>query len=225
MQHTRQIPIFPLATVVCPGEVLPLHIFEARYKALMAWCRAEATAGRSGEFGLFAVAPDGTMSRIGGAMRLARVLREHPDGRLDVLTVCRGRLELIEWIRDSSFDRAVAGEYPDEDADWSETLAAQVVELHRQLLHVVSGRRPSDCTYTGRRSLSFHLAPTIGLPPALKQQLIELRCENERLKRVRRHIRGAIRRIGLAQQTVRSVQAGWQLQQALYGAPSTSGNA
>lgn len=224
MSIQRQIPIFPLAAVVCPGEVLPLHIFEPRYKALMAWCRAEALAGRSGEFGIFTVAPNGTMNRIGGAMQLARVLREYPDGNLDVLAVCRERLEMIEWIREVTFDRADVIAYEDEDADWSESIATQVVEAHRQFLHVVSGKRPPDCTYTGRRSLAFHLAPTIGLPSDAKQRLIELTTENARLKLIRRHMHEALRRIGLAQQTVRAVQSGWQLQQALYGAPSASGN-
>ena len=59
---------------------------------------------------------------------------------------------------------------------------------------------------------------------AAKQRLIELTSENERLRLVRRGIREAIRRIGIAQQTVRATQAGWELQQGLYGVTSASGN-
>ena len=46
----KVMPIFPLPLVACPSESVPLHIFEHRYRDLIAWCRQREAAGQPAEF-------------------------------------------------------------------------------------------------------------------------------------------------------------------------------
>src|ERR687893_1727301 len=78
----RDFPLFPLGLVALPTELVPLHIFEERYKTMMARVLEE-----EGEFGIVWVADDG-LRPVGCACEIAEVLEEMPDGRLNL--VARG---------------------------------------------------------------------------------------------------------------------------------------
>src|SRR5687767_6664054 len=82
MELTRDFPLFPLRLVALPTELVPLHIFEERYKAMFARCLEEPT-----EFGIVWVADDG-LRPIGCACEVAEVLERFEDGRLNL--VARG---------------------------------------------------------------------------------------------------------------------------------------
>ena len=78
----RDFPLFPLGLVALPSELVPLHIFEERYKTMMARVLEE-----EGEFGIVWVADDG-LRPVGCACEIAEVLERMPDGRLNL--VARG---------------------------------------------------------------------------------------------------------------------------------------
>src|SRR4051812_21925941 len=78
----RDFPLFPLALVALPGELVPLHIFEERYKTMMARCLEEES-----EFGIVWLSDDG-LRPVGCACEIAEVLERMPDGRLNL--VARG---------------------------------------------------------------------------------------------------------------------------------------
>ena len=82
MALVRDFPLFPLGLVALPSELVPLHIFEERYKTMMARVLEE-----EGEFGIVWVADDG-LRPIGCACEIAEVLERMPDGRLNL--VARG---------------------------------------------------------------------------------------------------------------------------------------
>src|SRR3954454_22085495 len=79
-ESLRDFPLFPLGLVALPHEVVPLHIFEERYKAMIAACLDDGL-----EFGIVWAAEDG-MKPNGCAMEITEVLQRHEDGRLDILT-------------------------------------------------------------------------------------------------------------------------------------------
>jgi Lon protease-like protein len=116
------IPIFPLNTVVFPGQQLPLHIFEPRYRRLVADVRRD-----EGEFGIALIdtGPEvggGAVPReVGCAVRITE-LQELPDGRFNV--ICRGtrRFRLLESLDEAPYLRAEV-EFPPrpEDAGDEET--------------------------------------------------------------------------------------------------------
>ena len=78
----RDFPLFPLGIVALPSELVPLHIFEERYKTMMARCLEEES-----EFGIVWLADDG-LRPIGCACEIAEILERMPDGRLNL--VARG---------------------------------------------------------------------------------------------------------------------------------------
>ena len=90
-----EIPLFPLHAVLMPGAPLPLHIFEPRYRALVADCLAAAApfgvvaiqSGREVGGGIVAFASVGTLAEI-------REVSRYPDGRFDIVTVGTSRFRL-----------------------------------------------------------------------------------------------------------------------------------
>src|SRR5205814_2285489 len=75
----RDFPLFPLGIVALPEEVIPLHIFEERYKTMMNDCLRD-----SREFGIVWLSDDG-LREIGCACAIDRVLERTEDGRMNLL--------------------------------------------------------------------------------------------------------------------------------------------
>src|SRR6187200_1321179 len=76
---SEELPLFPLGIVALPSELVPLHIFEERYKSMIARCLEEES-----EFGIVWLADDG-LKPIGCACEVTEVLERMPDGRLNLL--------------------------------------------------------------------------------------------------------------------------------------------
>jgi uncharacterized protein len=124
---TVELPMFPLGTVLFPGALLPLHVFEPRYRALTVHCLAAARgAGRSdpdggsGELGIVLIERGsevgggdvrfdvGTRARIVSAVPLEAGLRG-PNGEADRwFLVLRGvdRIRVVRWLGEEPFPRA-----------------------------------------------------------------------------------------------------------------------
>ena len=110
-------PMFPLGSVLVPGMILPLHVFEPRYRALVRDC----TAG-DGEFGVVLIERG---SEVGGGDArtdigtMARIVQadELPDGRFAVGAVGMRRIRVTAWLADEPYPRAEVADWPDEDGD------------------------------------------------------------------------------------------------------------
>ncbi len=117
---TRVSPMFPLGMVLVPGAVVPLHVFEPRYRALV-----RDVLDGDGEFGVVLIERG---SEVGGddlrssSGTVARVISadELPDGRWAVVAVGDRRLRVTEWLADDPYPRAVVEDWPDESADRSD---------------------------------------------------------------------------------------------------------
>lgn len=114
----RLLPVFPLGTVLVPGAVLPLHVFEPRYRALMADLDAGGPA--PAEFGVVLISRGSEVG--GGDLRLttgtlARVLEatELPDGRWVLAVVGTSRFRVQRWLPDDPYPRAEACELAEPD--------------------------------------------------------------------------------------------------------------
>src|SRR5919107_6036237 len=77
---SEELPLFPLGVVALPHELVPLHIFEERYKTMIGECLERET-----EFGIVWAADDG-LRPVGCAMEITEVLERMDDGRLNILT-------------------------------------------------------------------------------------------------------------------------------------------
>jgi Lon protease-like protein len=106
--------MFPLGSVLLPGAVLPLHVFEERYRAMTRHC-----LDGDGEFGVVLIelgsevggadvrTSVGTVATIGQAAEL-------PDGRWVLATVGTRRLRVVEWLPDDPWPRAMVEDFPDD---------------------------------------------------------------------------------------------------------------
>src|SRR5688572_25865098 len=105
--------MFPLGSVLVPGMVLPLHVFEARYRALVRDC----VAG-DGEFGVVLIERGSEVG--GGDVRtdvgtVARIVQadEMPDGRFALGAVGVRRVRVQRWLDDDPYPRAELADWPD----------------------------------------------------------------------------------------------------------------
>ena len=95
MLPQKVIPIFPLPLVVCPQERLPLHIFEDRYKRLIADCRDKAQNKEYADFGINFF-NETTLCPVGATVHIEDIIEEYTDGRMDILTIGRQRYRILE---------------------------------------------------------------------------------------------------------------------------------
>src|SRR5690348_17540826 len=94
------LPIFPLEVVLFPGAPLPLHIFEPRYKELIAECLEEKKM-----FGMVR-AKENAVAEVGCTAVIIDVNRRYEDGRLDISTEGKQRFSILELNHDRAFLQA-----------------------------------------------------------------------------------------------------------------------
>jgi len=222
MKNDSDVPIFPLPLVACPTEWIPLHIFEDRYKKMIRHCRECEDSGDPGEF-MILLADEDEVAMIGSTVRICQVLREHDDGRLDIMTVGQQRYRILERLQKHAYDSAIIEMLPDEESDWDETLATEAFSLHRALLKLISGEVPDENTYSGKPSLSFYLAQSAGMTPAQKQKVLETRSENARLELLVEHFRTLVVDIQNVRRAAKAIQGAWEMQMAIMKAEDGSG--
>ena len=107
----RLLPLFPLQLVVFPGNAIPLHIFEERYKKMVGEAEAAGT-----EFGIV-LARDGGIVNAGCTVLVESVLHRYPDGRFDVLTRGQRRFLIQSLDQDEEYLRGEVEYFNDDDAE------------------------------------------------------------------------------------------------------------
>lgn len=112
-----ELPMFPLNAVLLPGGVMPLHVFEDRYRELAKRC-----VGAQESFGVVMiergsdVGGDDVRSDVGCVAQIAKHL-ELPDGRWMLVVVGTERVAIDRWLSDDPYPRAVVNVWPDTDEE------------------------------------------------------------------------------------------------------------
>ena len=171
-----EIGLFPLGIVLLPTEQIPLHIFEPRYRELIAECLE-----RGEPFGLVYADDDG-LRRTGTLAQVVEVVERFDDGRLNIVVEGGERFRLVELTDGRSFQTgtiepmADGGEASDpEDVTRALGLFARLVELTGAEVEV-----PGEAI----DQPSFALASRFELAPELNLELLEERSERLRLTRL-----------------------------------------
>lgn len=186
------IGLFPLSIVLFPGSSYPLHIFEPRYKTLV----REAIDNNS-EFGINLV-DEGKMFQVGCRARVANVLTVHEDGKMDIVVTGTDRYVVREYHTDQRpYITADTEPLEDDDPRPDYDLLERSVALYNQLVESVYGEaeeqlNPSDWVIGGA---SFRIAQKSGLELAVRQQLLEMRSETERLTFLESYLREVLPKI------------------------------
>src|SRR6478609_7007976 len=187
MVPVPDFPLFPLQLVALPTELVPLHIFEDRYKAMIERCLEEPT-----EFGIVWVADDG-LRPIGCACEVAEVLERFDDGRINL--VARGtRAFRIDARQDELPYPAGTIEFLDDRAEEGDPeLQAEAQAAYAELVRQATDREPDMLEIAAMSA--YQMAATVEFGLDAKQGLLDLRSETARLKLLLRLFRAAVRRL------------------------------
>jgi Lon protease-like protein len=169
-----ELGLFPLGIVLLPTEQIPLHIFEERYQELIAECLDQER-----EFGLVYADEDG-LREIGTRAAVTEVLDRFEDGRLNIVVEGRDRFRLLELTTGRSFQTGEVEPVDEEPDPPDPDDAARALELFRRLVELTGADvepPPPDAA-----QLSFELAGRFEFAPELKQRLLQLMSERERVK-------------------------------------------
>jgi Lon protease-like protein len=180
-----RLPLFPLDVVLFPGTVLPLHIFEPRYRQLLADCLAGDR-----RFGLVPPGSGGGAPPTGvvGSIALIRAAQPLPEGRSNIVVGGEGRFMLRRYLaEDTPYAVGLVDPFEDDVAE-AEDAGEHVPELRRlgdrcaDALHRLTDGpgRPEWAADAG--TLTFQLASLLEVDLAFRQRFLGIRSAWERAR-------------------------------------------
>ncbi len=193
------IPMFPLGSVLLPSMVLPLHIFEPRYREMM----EDVMQREDRSFGVVLIEQGhevGGQDRRSSVGTLARVLETDraPDGRWAVVSVGLSRIRVEQWLADDPYPQALVSQWPDESvaSDAQTVRYHALLAQHRRLLALTSEighdvgpvQELSDDPTLG----SFQIAATAPLSSLDRYQTLAAPTLEDRLGLIERLLESAL---------------------------------
>ena len=184
---SSEFPLFPLGLVALPGELVPLHIFEERFKTMMSSCLEDES-----EFGIVWLADDG-LRDIGCAMVIEKVLERMEDGRMNLLTRGTRPFRVLERQGHLPYPAGVI-EFVEDQADAPDPeLAGNARAAYADLVKRATDREPESAELD--QMGAYDMAATVDFGLDAKQGLLDLRSENARLRLVTRLFKAATKRL------------------------------
>jgi Lon protease-like protein len=170
------LPLFPLGLVLLPEEVVPLHIFEERYKLMIGECLERET-----DFGIIWMSDDG-LKDVGCTAKVTQLLERMEDGRMNILIQGAEPFRLLRRIEDMPYPAGDVEllEEDDEAADAEAGSGAR--ERYADLVERVTDSRPNEQDL--EQLDAYGMAATLDFALEAKQGLLELRSEQRRLERL-----------------------------------------
>ncbi len=184
----ERFPLFPLGLVLIPHELVPLHIFEERYRLMIGEC-----IEREGEFGIVWLSDDG-LKDVGCSARIARVLERFDDGRINVLVEGTTPFRLLRRIDDLPYPAGDVQPLADDEQLPDDAAAiAAARKRYADLVAEVTDERPEADALAELDA--YGMAATLDVALDAKQALLELRSERARLERLEELFSEALGRI------------------------------
>lgn len=179
MAKIEKIALFPLGLVMLPDMLLPLHIFEERYKQMIAGCLESGAP-----FGIVMFDGQG-IRQIGCMAHITQVLKRYEDGRMDIMTqggkrfVVKALVEARVYMeaRVLFFDDAIA----DSSHDNLKAMADTALKLVRKVVEADIGTTAFDAGNIDPKRLAYAIAALEGFSPAERQRFLEMTSPFERL--------------------------------------------
>ena len=195
----RDFPLFPLGLVALPHELVPLHVFEERYRIMF-----DELLESEGEFGVVWAGEAG-LKAIGCACEIDQVLERMEDGRLNVLTRGTRPFRIVERQHDLPYPAATVEFLADRDEPADEDAARGARAAYADLVAHATDASPDPELLAGKGA--YEMAASVDFGLDAKQGLLDLRSENARMRLVTRLFRAAVKRldfVGRAQARARS---------------------
>jgi Lon protease-like protein len=196
--HER-FPLFPLGLVLLPHELVPLHIFEERYRQMIGECLEQGT-----EFGIVWLSDDG-LKDVGCSARITRVLEKFDDGRMNILVEGAEPFRLLRRIEDLPYPAGdvepLVDDEPEDEASGSADAARR---RYSDLVNEVTDERPDEDELAALDA--YGMAATLDVALEAKQMLLELRSERARLEQLEGLFAEALSRIRHAERAAERAQ-------------------
>jgi ATP-dependent Lon protease len=177
-----RIPLFPLDLVLFPGQAVPLHIFEPRYRQMTRHCLDEQCP-----FGIVRTS-GATLAQTGCSAMIVKILKEYEDGRSDILTAGQNAFQLLRTHDEKPYLEADV-EYLDEDfIGVDAAVSARLEELYNQCHQLLYSEDAPRFETEGGISLAYHVASELPVDVAIRQSLLEIRSEAVRQERLAVHL-------------------------------------
>jgi Lon protease-like protein len=190
VEPQSDFPLFPLPVVLLPSEVIPLHVVEERYKTMISLCVEEGS-----EFGIVWLSDD-ELKEVGCTARVAEVLEEMEDGRLNILVRGGTPFQLLERQEDHVYPAGVIQLLDDQESGAGEGSGGEARERYADLLEQLTDERPESTALT--ELSAYEMAASVEIDLEVKQGLLELRSEEARLKLLARLFKAGIKRVKMA---------------------------
>src|ERR1700735_259576 len=187
----QDFPLFPLGIVALPTESVPLHVFEHRFRTMIEEC----WEGES-EFGIVWLSEE-ELKPVGCACEIERVLDREDDGRFTILVRGTRVFRLLERQDDLPYPAGIVEFLEEQEESFDEEAAGEAKQLYGELVEAATDRVLSD------RELgvlgAYSMAATVDFGTEAKQELLELRSENSRLRLLTLLFRAAIKQLELSE--------------------------
>jgi Lon protease-like protein len=170
-----ELGLFPLPIVLVPTERIPLHIFEPRYRELIAECIEHGE-----EFGLVLATGDGAVHEIGTRAAVAQVLEVLDDDAMNIVVEGGERFRLVDLTSGRAFTTGIVETVEDEDEPPLEADVERATEVFRQLAEAAD----SDVDLPDPRSplYDFELTARVDFAVSSKQELLAMTSPRARMK-------------------------------------------
>jgi Lon protease-like protein len=171
-----ELPIFELPVVLLPGERIPLHIFEDRYKRMVGRALDEDEP-----FGIVFHDDDGARS-IGCTARVDEVLERFDDGRMNIVVSGGSPFRVLDRFESPDYPTGEV-ELIEEDQEVppiDDDAAGAAREAFAELAERATGERPAEAELEA--ASAYAIAARVELPVETKQRLLETRDEDERMQ-------------------------------------------
>ena len=188
-QAIERFPLFPLGLVLLPGEKVPLHIFEERYKQMIGECLDEER-----EFGIIWLADD-ALKDVGCAARITRVLERFEDGRMNIVVEGTTPFRLDRRIGELAYPAGDI-ELLEDEPGTDEAALERARKSYADLVEEVTETRPEPDALAELDA--YGMAATLEIAASAKQALLELRSEPARLEQLEALFDEALKRIRTA---------------------------
>jgi Lon protease-like protein len=186
-----EIPLFPLPIVLLPTEIVPLHIFEERYKEMIGRCLDDES-----EFGIIWLSDDG-LKDVGCTARVTEVLERMEDGTMNILVQGASPFRLVEKREDLPYPAGSVEMLDDKTESVEAKISDEARERFALLVERVTDRRPGDETLADLNA--YEMAASVDIGADVKQGLLELRSEQARLRLLARLFDAAMERLDVAE--------------------------
>ncbi len=188
----ENFPLFPLDLVALPTERVPLHIFEERYLTMIDGCLEHG-----GEFGILWLAED-ELKSIGCTCEVERVLDRMRDGQLDIVAVGKRPFRLVERQDSMPYPAGTVELLADEPEPVDVQTAKTARDIYAELVEQATDNALESSELEAMDA--YRMAGTVDFGVDAKQELLELRSENARLRLLTLLLRAAMKRLELIEQ-------------------------